>query len=96
VEAIFKAMWEDQMKMDDDALFSEVLTRAGLDARRIVEQSQEPAVKGKLLENTQYAYDHGAFGSPTFLVGDELFFGKDRLREVEEEIERQKQARGAA
>jgi 2-hydroxychromene-2-carboxylate isomerase len=40
------------------------------------------------MANTQAAYDAGAFGSPSFLVGDELFFGKDRLREVEEEIVR--------
>ncbi|HEX8886307.1 MAG TPA: 2-hydroxychromene-2-carboxylate isomerase [Noviherbaspirillum sp.] len=92
VDAVFKAMWEDQLKMDDDAIFFEVMTKAGLDAQRIVELSQEPAVKAKLLENTQYAYDHGAFGSPSFLVGDELFFGKDRLRDFEEEIGRQKQA----
>jgi 2-hydroxychromene-2-carboxylate isomerase len=92
VDAIFKAMWEDQLKMDDDAIFFEVLTKAGLDARRLVELSQDPSVKAKLLENTQYAYDHGAFGSPSFLVDDQLFFGKDRLRDVEEEIERQKQA----
>ena len=96
VDVIFKAMWEDQLKMDEDAIFFEVLTKAGLDARRIVGQSQEPAVKARLLENTQYAYDHGAFGSPSFLVGDELFFGKDRLRDVEEEIGRQKQAGGTA
>lgn len=92
VDEIFKAMWEGQLKMDDDAVFLEVLTRAGLDAGRIIGQSQEPAVKATLLANTQYAYDHGAFGSPSFLVGHELFFGKDRLRDVEEEIDRQKQA----
>jgi 2-hydroxychromene-2-carboxylate isomerase len=92
VDTIFKAMWEEQLKMDDDAIFFGVLTKAGLDASRIVELSQEPAVKARLLENTQYAYEHGAFGSPSFLVGDELFFGKDRLRDVEEEIGRQKQA----
>lgn len=92
VDVIFKAMWEDQLKMDEDAVFIDVMTSAGLDAQRIVEQSQEPTVKARLLENTQYAHDHGAFGSPSFLVGDELFFGKDRLRDVEEEIERQKQA----
>ena len=95
VDAIYKAMWEDQLKMDEDDIFLKVLTIAGLDARRILEYSQDAAVKGKLLENTQYAFDHGAFGSPSFLVGDELFFGKDRLREVEEEIERQKQGEGA-
>lgn len=95
VDVVFKAMWEDQLKMDDDAIFFEVLTKAGLDAPRLIEQSQEPAVKARLLANTQYAYDHGAFGSPSFLIGDELFFGKDRLRDVEEEIERQKSA-GAA
>jgi 2-hydroxychromene-2-carboxylate isomerase len=46
----------------------------------------DPGVKAKLIENTEAAVAHGVFGSPSFLVGDELFFGKDRLRDVEEEI----------
>ena len=46
----------------------------------------DPQVKDMLLKNTQSAHDRGAFGSPSFLVGDQLWFGKDRLRDVEEEI----------
>jgi 2-hydroxychromene-2-carboxylate isomerase len=38
------------------------------------------------MTNTEAATNRGVFGSPSFFVGDELFFGKDRLREVEEEI----------
>ena len=43
-------------------------------------------MKAELIANTEAAVAHGVFGRPSFLVGDELFFGKDRLRDVEEEI----------
>lgn len=86
VEAVFAAMWEQALNMDDPATIAAVLKAAGLDAQALFDQSQDPAVKARLLANTQAAYDAGAFGSPSFLVGDELFFGKDRLREVEEEF----------
>lgn len=88
VEAVFAAMWEQALNMDDPATIAAVLKAAGLDAQALFDQSQDPAVKARLLANTQAAYDAGAFGSPSFLVGDELFFGKDRLREVEEEFVR--------
>lgn len=86
VEAVFAAMWEQALNMDDPATITAVLKAAGLDAQALFDKSQDPAVKARLLANTQAAYDAGAFGSPSFLVGDELFFGKDRLREVEEEF----------
>lgn len=88
VEAVFAAMWEQALNMDDPATIAAVLKAAGLDAQALFDQSQDPAVKARLLANTQAACDAGAFGSPSFLVGDELFFGKDRLREVEEEFVR--------
>ena len=47
-------------------------------------RAQEADVKAKLIENTQSAVERGAFGSPTFFVGKEMFFGKEQLREVEE------------
>lgn len=50
----------------------------------------DPAVKAQLMENTENAVARGVFGSPSFFVGDELFFGKDRLRDVEEEIRRRR------
>ena len=60
--------------------------QSGFDAERLLARTQEQDVKDKLLKNTQEAVDRGAFGSPTFFVGNEIFFGKDRLRDVEEEI----------
>lgn len=86
VNAMYEAMWEQGLNMSEESEIAAVLKRAGLDAESILEFSQHPDVKDGLLANTQSAFERGAFGSPTFFVGDEIFFGKDRLREVEEEI----------
>lgn len=86
VNAVFRAMWEDGCKMDDPAVAGAVLDRAGLDGARLLTRTQEPEVKEHLLRNTAQAVERGVFGSPTFFVGEEMFFGKDRLREVEEAI----------
>jgi 2-hydroxychromene-2-carboxylate isomerase len=88
VEAVFAAMWEQARNMDDPAQIEAVLSAAGLDAAKLVATSQDAEVKARLMANTQTAYDRGAFGSPTFFVGDQIYFGKDRLRDVEEEIQR--------
>jgi 2-hydroxychromene-2-carboxylate isomerase len=86
VDAIYEAMWEQQRNMNDPSNLLEVLTTAGIDGKGLLEASQLLDVKNTLLANTQTAFERGAFGSPTFFVGNEMFFGKDRLREVEEEI----------
>ena len=92
VDAVFAAMWEQERDMDDAPTIAEVLTRAGLDAAALLERSQDPEVKAALLANTESAHARGAFGSPTFFVGDEMWFGKERLRDVEEEILRSSRA----
>jgi 2-hydroxychromene-2-carboxylate isomerase len=92
-QAVCHHMWEEPKKMDDLDVMLEALTSSGIDANKIVARSQDPAVKNRLMELTQDAVDRGAFGSPTFFVNDEMFFGKDQLRDVEEEILAQ---RGAA
>ncbi len=84
VEAAFHHMWEEPKKMDDPEVLGKALTASGLDAAKLFARAQEPEIKNKLLENTQAAVARGAFGSPTFFVGDEMFFGKEQLREVEE------------
>ena len=61
---------------------------SGLDAKKLLARSQDADVKAKLIENTQSAVERGAFGSPTFFVGKEMFFGKEQLREVEELVAR--------
>jgi 2-hydroxychromene-2-carboxylate isomerase len=86
VEAAFHHMWVEPKKMDDPEVAAKALTASGLDAARLLARSQEPEVKAKLIENTQAAVARGAFGSPTFFVGEEIFFGKEQLREIEELI----------
>jgi 2-hydroxychromene-2-carboxylate isomerase len=86
VDAVYRAMWVDGLKMDDPAVIETALTAAGLPADQLMAGMNDPEVKAKLIANTEEAVAHGVFGSPSFLVGEELFFGKDRLREVEEEI----------
>jgi len=93
-QAAYHHMWEEPKKMDDPQVLREALIASGLDADRLIARAQEADVKAKLLELTQDAVNRGAFGSPTFFVGNEMFFGKDQLRDVEEEILAQ-QARAA-
>jgi len=92
VDVVFAVMWERGLKMDDPAVIGQVLAEAGLDAAGLAQGAQDPEVKAQLLANTQAAHDRGAFGAPTFFVGGEIYFGKDRLRDVEEEIVRLRSA----
>jgi 2-hydroxychromene-2-carboxylate isomerase len=84
IEAAFPHMWAEPKKMDDPDVALKALTASGLDAAKLFARAQDPDVKAKLIENTQSAVERGAFGSPTFFVGKEMFFGKEQLREVEE------------
>jgi 2-hydroxychromene-2-carboxylate isomerase len=86
LEAVLKAMWEDGKKMDDPAVVAEVLGIAGLDAKAILDATQDPDVKAELAANTNAVAARGAFGIPTFFVGDDMFFGKERLGQVEEAL----------
>lgn len=88
VDVVFAAMWERGLKMDDPQVIEQTLAEAGLDAGRLATLAQQDDVKAELLANTQQACERGAFGSPTFFVGDDIYFGKDRLRDVEEAIQR--------
>jgi 2-hydroxychromene-2-carboxylate isomerase len=86
VEAAFHHMWVEPKKMDDPETAIKALTASGLDGAKLFARAQEPEVKAGLIENTEKAVARGAFGSPTFFVGNEMFFGKEQLREVEELI----------
>jgi 2-hydroxychromene-2-carboxylate isomerase len=91
IEAMFRGMWEDGRKLDDPAVIVATLAGVGLDGARLVAQTQDQAVKDKLIANTESSVARGTFGAPTFFVGGEIYFGKDRLREVEEAILAQRQ-----
>ena len=86
VEVGLAAMWEDGEKMDDPEVFVRVMDAAGLDGNAIMEGVLEPEVKAGLIANTEAAVARGVFGIPTFFVGKEMFFGKERLGQVEEEL----------
>jgi 2-hydroxychromene-2-carboxylate isomerase len=86
VAAMFHHMWEAPKKMDDPEVLRDALIASGLDADAILARIQDPAVKAKLIANTEMSVARGTFGSPTFFVGDAIYFGKDRLRDVEEVI----------
>jgi 2-hydroxychromene-2-carboxylate isomerase len=84
--AAYHHMWVEPKKMDDPQIFRDAFISSGLDIGRLIARAQQDDVKKKLIDNTQNAVARGEFGSPTFFVGNEMFFGKDRLREVEESI----------
>jgi 2-hydroxychromene-2-carboxylate isomerase len=86
VAAAFHHMWEEPKKMDDPEMAAKALTASGLDAAKLFARAGDADVKARLIENTQSAVERGAFGSPTFFVGTEMFFGKEQLREVEEMV----------
>ena len=90
VDEVYRHMWSEPKKMDDPDVIRSALSESGLDAEAILAGIQDPEVKAHLIQTTEKSVARGVFGSPSFFVGDELFFGKDRLREVEEEIERQR------
>jgi len=86
VDAGMQMAWEDQVNVGDPEMAAQALSELGFDGAALLEASASEDIKQRLFENTNAAVARGAFGMPTFYVGDEMFFGKDRLREVEEEI----------
>jgi 2-hydroxychromene-2-carboxylate isomerase len=86
VDEVFRHMWAEPKKMDDPDVARAALTESGLDADRLLAMAQDQDVKDELLANTQRSVERGTFGSPTFFVGEEIYFGKDRLRDVEEAL----------
>ncbi|THD63919.1 2-hydroxychromene-2-carboxylate isomerase [Phenylobacterium sp.] len=89
VAAVYAGMWEQALNLGEAAVFHAVLNAAGLPTSEFEAHIADPDVKTALIASTEEAVARGVFGSPTFFVGDEMFFGKDRLRDVEEEYVRQ-------
>ena len=86
--AIFGAFWSEGLDVNDRALLAGRLDAAGLDGKAILKTADEPAYGEQLEKNTALAAERGVFGSPTFIVGDDLFFGNDRLGFLEERLRR--------
>lgn len=83
-EAMYTALWQDGLKLDDPAVWAEVAAGAGLDAAALGAAVEDPEIKAALVQSTESAVARGAFGVPTFFLGNEMWFGKDRLRDVVE------------
>lgn len=81
--AMWRAMWVDEKDLGDDGVLRATLAAAGLDGDALLALAESPAVKEALKATTQEAVDRGAFGAPAMFVGDELFWGNDRLDFVE-------------
>lgn len=88
VETVNRAMWEDGLKMDDPEIIAAFLSANGFDGPAMLARTQEDGIKAKLAANTEAAVARGVFGIPTFFVGNEMFFGKDRLDQVLEALEK--------
>jgi 2-hydroxychromene-2-carboxylate isomerase len=86
VDEMYRHMWAEPKKLDDPDVLRAALVESRLDGDRILTLAQTQDVKDELLANTQRSVERGTFGSPTFFVGEEIYFGKDRLRDVEEAI----------
>jgi 2-hydroxychromene-2-carboxylate isomerase len=86
IDAVLHNMWEAPKKMDDMQVFVAALNESGLDGAALAARTQDGDVKAKLIENTDAAVSRGVFGIPTFFVGDDMFFGKERLGQVEEAL----------
>lgn len=87
-DAMFSAMWEQGRNLNDPAEIGAVLAAAGFDPRAALTLVDDPEVKQALKRDTEHAVTRGVFGAPSFIVGDELFWGNDRLLFVEEALER--------
>jgi 2-hydroxychromene-2-carboxylate isomerase len=82
-----RGMWEDGLKLDDPAVLAQAIEAAGLDAGALLAAAQTDPIKKQLVDKTAAAVARGVFGLPTFFVGSEMFFGKERLLQVEEAVE---------
>lgn len=83
-EAMYTALWQDGQKLDEPDVWARVVDQAGLDTPALTALIADEAVKAELVTSTESAVARGAFGVPTFFLGDEMWFGKDRLRDVVE------------
>ncbi len=83
-DAVLAGFWERSLPMADPAVLAGVIDEAGLEAERLLTLAQTDAIKARLADNTAAAVERGAFGAPTFWVGDEMFFGKERLGQIED------------
>ena len=87
-DAIFMAIWVEARNLNEPDVIGQVLSDAGLDPAELMNRIGQQNVKDQLIANTEEAVNRGVFGAPTFFVGEQMFFGQDRLDFVAEAISR--------
>jgi 2-hydroxychromene-2-carboxylate isomerase len=85
---VFNAIWVASLNMNDAAVASQAFVRAGFDAPALIALASEQTTKDALKAATQTAVERGVFGAPTFFVGDQMFWGQDRMDFVKEALQR--------
>lgn len=86
IDDLYRCMWREARKMDEPEVITKSLTESGLPAAEILAGMDDPAIKQQLIANTEMSVKRGNFGSPTFFIDEEIYFGKDKLRDVEEAL----------
>jgi 2-hydroxychromene-2-carboxylate isomerase len=86
IEALLPAIWEQGLDVTDADTLSKILHNGGFDGQALLAMTQDPAIKQRLIDNTEQAVERGAFGIPTMFVEGEIYFGKERLGQIEEQL----------
>lgn len=82
MDAVYQAIWVDSRNLNDPATVGQMLTAAGFDAAVLLAMANDQATKDQLKAVTMKAVERGVFGAPTFFVGEEMFWGQDRIEQV--------------
>lgn len=88
-EVVFDGIWQQQLDLSQPQELAKVLADAGIDAEKLLMMVQEPAIKETLAENAREAQQRGAFGVPTLYIGDDMYFGQDRMDFIEQALQAQ-------
>lgn len=86
IEAFLPSIWEQGLDVTDSETLGKILQDGGFDAAELFARTQDPAIKQALMDNTEKAVERGAFGIPTMFVDGEMYFGKERLGQIDEQL----------
>jgi len=86
IETLLPAIWEQGLDVTDADALGKILHNGGFDGQALLAMTQDPAIKQRLIDNTENAVERGAFGIPTMFVEGEIYFGKERLGQIEEQL----------
>ncbi|NRD89016.1 disulfide bond formation protein DsbA [Sphingopyxis sp. BSNA05] len=86
IELLLPPIWEDELDVTDGETLGKILQDGGFDAADLLAQTQDPAIKQALIDNTENAVERGAFGIPTIYIDGEMYFGKERLGQIDEQL----------